>query len=81
MYTAHQLVSRDDYDNYDSDESDGDGYSEESNSEDASSSDSQNSMDENKELERFMMLGGSQNVTAINETNGKNGKLNEIYEY
>nr|CDS25746.1 expressed conserved protein [Hymenolepis microstoma] len=73
MYTAHQLVSRDDYDNYDSDESDGDCYSEESDSEDASSSDSQDNMDENKELERFMMLGGSKNVTATNEINGTNG--------
>lgn len=81
MYTAHQLVSRDDYDNYDSDESDGDCYSEESDSEDASSSDSQDNMDENKELERFMMLGGSKNVTATNEINRTNGKLSEVYEY
>ncbi|KAM3173270.1 hypothetical protein ACTXT7_012840 [Hymenolepis weldensis] len=81
MYTAHQLVSRDDYDNYDSDESDGHSYSEESDSDDASSSDSQNCTDENKELERFIMLGGSKNVTATNETHGTNGKLSEVYEY
>ncbi|KAM7537666.1 hypothetical protein Aperf_G00000079381 [Anoplocephala perfoliata] len=82
MYTAHQLVSQDgrEYDDYDSDDNEGGSFSGDSDSEDSSSTDSQDNMDENKELERFMMLGGSKNVTA-NGTSGTNGKTGEVYEY
>lgn len=80
MYTAHQLVPRDDhdYDNYYSENSDGDSFSDDD-SDDSSSSDSEDSQDENKELERFMMLSGSNN--ASHATNGTGGKLSEVYEY
>ncbi|VDK32986.1 unnamed protein product [Taenia asiatica] len=80
MYAAHQLVPRDDhdYDNYYSDDSDGDSFSGED-SDDSSSSDNEDSLDENKELERFMMLSG--NNYANHEINGTGGKLSEVYEY
>lgn len=80
MYTAHQLVPRDDhdYDDYYSDDSDGDSFSGED-SDDSSSSDSEDNLDENKELERFMMLSG--NNYANHEVNRTGGKLSEVYEY
>ncbi|KAL5109933.1 hypothetical protein TcWFU_002334 [Taenia crassiceps] len=80
MYTAHQLVPRDDHDhdNYYSGDSDGDSFSGEE-SDDSSSSDSEDSLDENKELERFMMLSGYSH--SNHETNGTGGKLSEVYEY
>lgn len=82
MYTAHQLVSQDgrEYDDYDSDDDEGGSFSGDSDSEDSSSTDTQDSMDENRELERFMMLGGNKNVTT-NGINGTGGKMSEVYEY
>ncbi|EUB62954.1 hypothetical protein ECG_04861 [Echinococcus granulosus] len=78
MYTAHQLVPRDDYDNYCSDDSEENSFSDED-SDDSTSSDSEDSQDQNRELERFMMLSGSNN--ADHATNGTGGKLSEVYEY
>ena len=77
MYTAHQLVPRDDreYNNYDSEDSDEDTVTDDE-SDDGSSTNSQDSLDENKELERFMMMGRNNHTK-----NGTNGKLSEVYEY
>ncbi|VDD80340.1 unnamed protein product [Mesocestoides corti] len=81
MYTAHQLVSREeqDYDIRESDESDPSSSSAEEDSADESSCDSMDSSDENKELEKFMMLGRSNHTTELK--NGNAGSLGEIYEY
>ena len=78
MYTAHQLFVRDDrdYNDYDSEDSDEDTLTDGNESDNGSSTNSQGSLDENKELERFLML------DRKTHTNNKtNGKMTEVYEY